>query len=272
MQDFSRNDILDLARWVLNLCLRIHIDGHFPNYDKERDDDAPETRGPESRPSFPTLDVFNDLVPNTESIPQLEIQQYHGLYNLLASLTTSPEKTHSQKPKKPITSLPGSFSELFLSHFKTVDVFISAMCIRQCNGFGLWDKDGVCMGHAVYPFASYFNHDCDPSLSRHTGIHTSEDDVSMEAAVEALGMEDGAGMQAVKAQDIEQHVNKIIRTALEAEPVISFTAARDVSEQEHLTLSYVDSTDVLVRRQELKSVYHFDCKCARCVEELKSIE
>ncbi|KAI8804075.1 hypothetical protein BJ742DRAFT_682504, partial [Cladochytrium replicatum] len=33
----------------------------------------------------------------------------------------------------------------------------------ESNGFGLWTKKGLCMGRAVFPHASYFNHSCDPS-------------------------------------------------------------------------------------------------------------
>ncbi|RKO83582.1 hypothetical protein BDK51DRAFT_11615, partial [Blyttiomyces helicus] len=34
----------------------------------------------------------------------------------------------------------------------------------ESNGFGLWSpKKGVCMGRAIFPRASYFNHSCDPN-------------------------------------------------------------------------------------------------------------
>ena len=65
-------------------------------------------------------------------------------------------------------------------------------------------------------------------------------------------------------------IHEIIVKALEVEPKVSFRAARDIKEGQPLTLSYVDSADVLVRRKELKSVYHFDCMCPRCIRELEN--
>lgn len=33
----------------------------------------------------------------------------------------------------------------------------------ESNGFGIWSNKGVCMGHALYPTASFYNHSCDPN-------------------------------------------------------------------------------------------------------------
>jgi hypothetical protein len=165
------------------------------------------------------------------------------------------------------------------------------------------------MGHAVYPIALYFNHDCDPTLLRHTGIKNHQDFVLNENALvvdktcngesnqqkhlyEDLSVNKGdteppekkfetlcihKGDNLIQKPDEKQeytnhHLHKVIRIALESDPIISFMAARDVSPNEPLILSYVDSKEVLIHRKELKAVYHFDCMCARCVKELNAIK
>ncbi|KAJ3115346.1 hypothetical protein HK098_006997 [Nowakowskiella sp. JEL0407] len=33
----------------------------------------------------------------------------------------------------------------------------------ESNAFGLWNAKGGCMGRAIFPYAAYFNHSCDPN-------------------------------------------------------------------------------------------------------------
>ncbi|RNF01934.1 putative SET and MYND domain-containing protein 3 [Trypanosoma rangeli] len=50
----------------------------------------------------------------------------------------------------------------------TVDFFDRLCAAVQCNSFGLFDTDGNCIGVALYPEASYFNHSCSPNVCRVT--------------------------------------------------------------------------------------------------------
>ncbi|EAN89920.1 hypothetical protein C3747_21g335 [Trypanosoma cruzi] len=47
--------------------------------------------------------------------------------------------------------------------------FFNRLCAAlQCNSFGLFNADGNCIGVALYPEASYFNHSCCPNICRVT--------------------------------------------------------------------------------------------------------
>lgn len=44
--------------------------------------------------------------------------------------------------------------------------FIRLCAAAQCNSFGVYEKNNVCIGFGFYPEASYFNHSCAPNLCR----------------------------------------------------------------------------------------------------------
>jgi len=42
---------------------------------------------------------------------------------------------------------------------------------ERCNCFGIWDSDDRCLGAALYPTASFFNHSCIPNSSRYVDVN-----------------------------------------------------------------------------------------------------
>lgn len=77
----------------------------------------------------------------------------------------------------------------------------------------------------MYPLACRLNHSCDPNI----------------------GFE-------------------FLRTKSNCPPIIEFRALREIQSGEQLFYSYIDVYQPTVSRQNtLKSAYHFECKCKRCV-------
>ncbi|EKF26910.1 hypothetical protein MOQ_009378 [Trypanosoma cruzi marinkellei] len=55
------------------------------------------------------------------------------------------------------------------SNLTVTSTFFNRLCAAlQCNSFGLFNADGNCIGVALYPEASYFNHSCCPNICRVT--------------------------------------------------------------------------------------------------------
>ncbi|KAI9353906.1 hypothetical protein BDR26DRAFT_849432, partial [Obelidium mucronatum] len=83
--------------------------------------------------------------------------------------------------------------------------------IRQCNGFGLWDAELECMGNAVYPAASFFNHSCEKNLERQLNMRrttsTSEDVEVVADAVDSLSVTIGATTDDIRKREIWKALN-----------------------------------------------------------------
>ncbi|KAJ3238724.1 hypothetical protein HDU81_007304 [Chytriomyces hyalinus] len=235
MQDaYERSDIIELARWLLSFCIRMEM---------EKDADLAGLDG------FPTYADFKELVPNVDSVSKDEISQLHGLHYLFSHLQPPAGQSKLSKP---------SFSSLFIDALPHPEDLIRVICIKQCNGFGLWDQEGECMGHAIYPSASFFNHSCDKNLERVIGMKV----VAQEPSVSQPANE-AAGITEVSASR-----ESCIRRALELQLPVVLHAKRAIQNGQLITHSYVDqSWDRERRRQYLKDVYYFDCMCERCEAE-----
>ncbi|KAJ3248787.1 hypothetical protein HDU78_010237 [Chytriomyces hyalinus] len=235
MQDaYERSDIIEMARWLLSFCIRVEM---------EKDVDLAGLEG------FPTYSDFKELVPNMDSVSNEEISQLHGLHYLFSRLKPPVGQTKQSKP---------SFSALFISALPHPEDLIRVICIKQCNGFGLWDQEGECMGYAIYPSASFFNHSCDKNLERVIGMKVvAQEAFAATAANETVGI-----------TELEGPRESCIRRALELQVPVVLHAKRAIQKGQLITHSYVDqSWDREKRRQYLKDVYYFDCVCERCEAE-----
>ncbi|KAJ3101312.1 hypothetical protein HK100_004562 [Physocladia obscura] len=228
---YERADILELTRWLLNFCIRIEIEREF---------------GPGLLKDLPTYSDFLELVPNIESVSNDEILQMRGLHHIFSTLKTIKSKF----------SIPSSFAEVFQTALPEPKDLIKVICIKQCNGFGLWDQEGECMGHAVFPAASFFNHSCSKNLEREIGMRlVLVTDRVQNAHDSTCTVIDSSDMGILKA--------------LQAQVDVVMLAKRDIRKGELVTHSYVDpSWNREKRRQYLKDVYYFDCNCERCEVEI----
>ena len=104
----------------------------------------------------------------------------------------------------------------------------------ESNGFGLWSsgKNITCMGRALFPLASYFNHSCDPNC-------TCE--------------QSGDVLKVFTNCDIHAGI---------------FLGQRLTCIGEELTISYIDTNLPFQARQaKLSEDYFFKCGCTRCTLE-----
>ncbi|KAJ3289286.1 hypothetical protein HDU79_004195 [Rhizoclosmatium sp. JEL0117] len=234
---YDRNDIMSMARWILNFCIRVEIEREFGS---RPEDDVPSHKD------------YLELVPNDECLSPAERIQFHGLYHLFAGIKK--EKGNMRKP----------FSQLFQEVFPSVQEFVTVINIRQCNGFGLWDGEAECMGNAVYPAASFFNHSCEKNLERELGMRrVGGDDSGADAGViveslDSLQLDESVGSE-------EERKKREIWKALDLQVGNVLYAKRDIKKGEWLTHSYVDGDlEREIRRKGLKDVYYFDCRCEKC--------
>ncbi|TPX31358.1 hypothetical protein SmJEL517_g05310 [Synchytrium microbalum] len=207
---YSALDIQDLGRFVLGMISR--------------------RNAPDDQAGVSYKDVTK-LIRNVESLDRIERQQLEYLYGLLKTLPHS--SNNNDTPSQHFTTL--------LTNHYTLDDFINLICIRTCNGFGLWSFEGTSAGFGIYPAASYFNHSCKPNLMRDTGIKLHNPSSSSDSNV---------------------------TTFLDAEPRVKFFALHDMEEGAALYHSYIDFTLPRRERQELlRDGYYFECGCERCVNE-----
>ncbi|EGG20144.1 hypothetical protein DFA_07264 [Cavenderia fasciculata] len=132
----------------------------------------------------------------------------------------------------------------------------------RANYFGLWNYDndvgGECYwaGAAVYLGLSLFNHSCLPNCST---IIQSED---FDRGSSANNYE----RMAVVAPDymIDKELGRL-------NPLTFYIVAlRDIQVDEELLITYIPLDQKLKeRRNQLKSLWLFDCDCRRCKEELE---
>ncbi|KAJ3017876.1 UNVERIFIED_CONTAM: Alkaline ceramidase 3 [Siphonaria sp. JEL0065] len=237
---YERNDIMNLARWILSFCIRVEIEQEFGLRSCE----------------LPSHKDFLELIPNDECLSCAERIQFHGLYTLFSGLKKVDKK-----------SLGKGFSELFVHVFPTVQDLITVISIRQCNGFGLWDSELECMGNAVYPAASFFNHSCEKNLERQLGMKRIGDDLN-EAVDESLiqGM-NSLSLDGLSEEEMAKEKRKLeIWKALDLQVENVLFAKKNIVEGERLTHSYVDGgLEREIRRNELKETYYFDCLCEKCM-------
>ena len=117
------------------------------------------------------------------------------------------------------------------------------------NSFGIWEvplmEESECLGFAVYPVASFFNHrECASTSARDTGPDQKSADCSPNVRKERDGRR------------------------------LRFLTTCSVSEGEELCISYghVESMSWTERQQELLEGWYFKCRCSRCTAEGAQIE
>ncbi|KAJ3416330.1 hypothetical protein HDV05_002270 [Chytridiales sp. JEL 0842] len=310
MEVYERPDFQDVGRWCLDVIVRNIIEWIME-----------VVGGDTTEPALPlaTFKDVQELVPNIAAIPQRELQQLKGLYSGLCRVPSSAPKLKSDAyitqilEKNPdlqtnpvITSIlslftspassptpspsqrpppPGStFQQLFKWRFPDFDSFAHLLSIRQCNAFGLWDSAGECLGQALYPAASFFNHSCEPNLERYTGLKCI-DDVLEEGEAPAVGgggaimnsltTESSSSVSDIAAQlesmnfsEPRQPANPVLHALHQLflkEPIVRFQASRNILKGEPLCISYIDaSMSRELRRKELKETYFFECGCLKC--------
>ncbi|KAJ3108752.1 hypothetical protein HDU97_000152 [Phlyctochytrium planicorne] len=254
MKVYDRKDIQDLARWCLNFAVRnkISTEGLFASSSEPRLPDPPLSNHNQAL----------ELVANSEMALDDERKQLECLYEALKNLT------HASSEPNPTPSDLSSFSTFFTSTFQTADFFTQITFVRQCNGFGLWDDGGECLGQSLYPWASYFNHSCDPNLKRETGLRCID---SLDSQLSSLTL---AEKQRGDEESTEEHHSNDetgMKAALFREPLVSFYANRPISRGTAVTHSYIDpSLSYDLRQTSLKQGYFFDCLCSKCEGEKPS--
>ncbi|KAJ3196543.1 hypothetical protein HK101_008552 [Irineochytrium annulatum] len=99
-------------------------------------------------------------------------------------------------------------------------------------------KTPPCIGRALYPSASFFNHACEPNVE---AVQIGRDRPAPDAP-----------------EDVDVDV-----------ALLTFRTMRAVKAGEELCISYVDGDEAVAsRRGRLKDDYYFECRCARCEAEV----
>ncbi|KAJ3121929.1 hypothetical protein HK098_003281 [Nowakowskiella sp. JEL0407] len=232
-------DIQDMARWVLNILVRRKVDLDLTSNVLE---DGIETH--KLIESIPSWADVKKLVSNVETLPLDEKIQLEFLWEVMNNLSTFSRNAN----------ISDSFSSYFKQYFPDSIDFISLMSIRTMNGFGLWDSASECLGHGLYPSASFFNHSCRPNMVRDTGMRAVEHiDRTFHASLIDMGS------PLTKSEII---------SALALQPSVVFTALETMPKNTRLHHSYITLTQKRSARiEELKSGYHFECNCERCGSE-----
>ena len=240
---YSKSDIQDLALWILNYIVRVHMESLVPLRESH-------------------LSQVQDLVSHYPHASADERMQLQFLYDLLSVIPFS-------------QSITTSWQSLLFAAFPNGHLdFGHLLGIRQSNGFGLWDTAGECLGIGLYPFASYFNHSCSPNLVRSTGLvnrdHLKAEDVN--ARVQEKWRASGISMEEL-CVDLDQVIaNPSILSPIQSFkhvyallPRVSFQALHNLEPKTPLTHSYIDLTLPLHERKSmLLEGYDFECLCDRC--------
>lgn len=290
MDSYERSDILDLGKWIINFCIKAILLG-------SKRDDQDVLNSIQTPPSvsdvvvagYPSYESVTELVQNSDNLPPIEVEQLKGLYFILTTcFTVSRIGSKHNKSHQPHTfqdnsrhtkwssSLPQTLSELIVSVLPTQESFIQLLAARQCNGFGLWDSANECLGQSLYPFASYFNHACEPNIRRETGLinldehscHPPQQPINidnMNSSVSPSFSHDLTSSSPVSSSPTHHQALQLLQVALEREPMISFYSRRTVLKEESLTISYIDASQSAPQRKEqLERVYFFECRCVMC--------
>ncbi|KAJ3048634.1 hypothetical protein HK097_010363 [Rhizophlyctis rosea] len=254
---YTYEDIQDNARWALGIMVR-----------KQVEEDSLLHQSPTSfTHTFPTFADVLDLVGNESQIPSDERHQLHFIHEILSTLPSSSKKSttphHQQQQPHPHPT----FSTFYKTHFLTPETFTSLLCIRQMNGFGLWDGANECLGHALYAFASYFNHSCAPNMVRDTGLRCADNMSNGHADENGSETITNSLANSSISDDCAPLTLEEITQVLLSEPSVSFRALHPITKDSGLHHSYIECT--MSRKERLrilKEGYCFDCGCPRCVD------
>ncbi|CDO74683.1 hypothetical protein BN946_scf184671.g6 [Trametes cinnabarina] len=133
-----------------------------------------------------------------------------------------------------------------LADLVTVENVRTILGVDPGNSFGIWEtplmEESECLGFAVYPVASFFNHR-KPRFSNETILPLLIEYVDADCAPNVRKERDGRTLR--------------------------FLTTRPVEDGEELCISYghVETMDVQTRRQELQEGWYFECRCSRCTAE-----
>ncbi|KAJ3128401.1 hypothetical protein HK101_005395 [Irineochytrium annulatum] len=268
MQVYERGDIVDLARW----CVAVGVRGHVE--EAVRDLEGLEAFG------FVGRGEERELV--AADMDGDEGQQVERLYTLMTKLSGKRKEmavaieNQQEGLEEPhgasvgnVPAIEGGFSGLFVRTFPTLADFSFHIGVRQANCFGVWDSAGERLGQIVYPSASFFNHDCVPTLALEMGCRDLDFDEPASAAGDEVDAAEENTAKDLLAKDVGGTVTLFEAVwAYLREPTVEFRTVRDMAEGEELSHCYVDrDLGYDERRRALKDGYGFECQCARCMME-----
>jgi hypothetical protein len=125
--------------------------------------------------------------------------------------------------------------------YVTESLFLSICAGIQCNTFGIAIADDSTIGFSCFPFASYFNHSCEPNLARYM-VHT-----------------DPSGGETNTA---DSSTTTLLPGGFDR---VSFYTLCDIKKGEELNICYVTPQhEGNSRRRQLLQNYRFYCRCSRC--------
>lgn len=268
----------DMARYVLLALLRCRREAHSARNRQATDADPPQANGAprEGDGQGSGWATFASLQANELSLlrPCPEILGHQtriyrvlkGCFGLGSTKGThpsrskphaSPDSTQSAEAadEGPQTSGGGASGTLEeLGDVITIDNVRTILGVDPGNSFGVWEvplmEESECLGFAVYPTASFFNHrECTgPSCFTCAWCRVSAgpDVVSIDCSPNVRKEREGRTLRFVTTEDVE--------------------------DEEELCISYghVEGMSVDERRKELAEGWYFECRCSRCVAEAPS--
>ncbi|KAI9139192.1 hypothetical protein BKA69DRAFT_1087218 [Paraphysoderma sedebokerense] len=240
---------------------------------------SPPTSHPSSPPSSPSLDTLHRLSTDDDNLHQPSDLQPLPSGNVLSSTfadfwflqshlyswsDAELSDWSSKELKKFVKSLSGTglwevLSRNNLSPNEDIprrcianpEMLILDMASRiESNGFGIYNEKGDCVGRAIVPFASFFNHSCSPNLEP---IHST---VLLSHPSHSTHIPPPSTIQS--------------KFPVTPSLIYTFKTTHSIPKHGPITIQYVDVNSPVSRRREaLRSDYYFDCNCERCLIELK---
>eukprot|EP00741_Cyanophora_paradoxa_P003903 tig00000737_g3797.t1 len=171
------------------------------------------------------------------------------LYDDVAACVTNIEK-QSAPARKYLEGFAALLRSRVPSLFASVPVedIVHVMGVNQCNSFGLWDEAHECCAIGLYPYASYFNHSCEPNLYRTGHLCASDAD-------SGSGEAGPAAPPAPSTPEARRILNLGLR----------MRALRPVAEGEEVCTAYIDcDQSAEARVKDLEDRFFFRCRCRRC--------
>ncbi|KNC87369.1 hypothetical protein SARC_00510 [Sphaeroforma arctica JP610] len=139
---------------------------------------------------------------------------------------------------------------------------VSLLCKQECNVHGVWGGPDIgwrgvctCIGMALIPEASYFNHSCTPTL------------VAIRSAAR-MKMRSDSLHNPVEVSDID--FCKINCQGTSSSADLSYVALHTIQAGEELTISYVSCKQTTEERQKALESYMFKCTCAACAGKART--
>ena len=152
-----------------------------------------------------------------------------------------PQSDEDEGAPDPMVREVDRFADSLLPYV-TESLFLSICAGIQCNTFGIAIADDSTIGFSCFPFASYFNHSCEPNLARYM-VHTDPNDTSA-----ATG--DTTSTTTLLPGGFDR---------------VSFYTLCDIKKGEELNICYVTpQQEGNSRRRQLLQNYRFYCQCSRC--------